>query len=253
MNHRSAALTLSSFKAIAAVAVLAVTSASPSGAQQRSNAQRSIAPAAQPAAAPAESNPADTKAGLIYSQWTKICTETGEPNAKPSERKRICLTAKEARLESGLPAVGVLLIEPDKDPKKTLRVSLPLGMQLPPGTRIVIDQSRPLSSPYLICLSEGCIAEFDATSDLINRLKKGKQLAVQAINSNGQAIGINLPLGDFAKVVDGPPTDTSAFEEEQKQRAEDVRRRINEARQLVESERARVGTEGGTRAGPQAR
>jgi hypothetical protein len=102
-------------------------------------------------------------------------------------------------------------------------------------------------------MSEGCIAEFDATSDLISRLKKGKQLAVQAINSNGQAIGINLPLGDFAKVVDGPPTDTSAFEEEQKQRAEDVRRRINEARQLVESERARVGTEGGTRAGPQAR
>ena len=113
------------------------------------------------------------------------------------------------------------------------------------GTRIVIDQNRPMTSPYAICLSEGCIAEYDATSNVINRLKKGKQLAVQAINANGQAIGINLPLADFAKVIDGPPTDTSAFEAAQQARAEDLRRRINEARELVERAQRQAGSQGG--------
>ena len=100
-------------------------------------------------------------------------------------------------------------------------------------------------------MSEGCIAEYDATGDLIGRLKKGKQLAVQAVNSGAKAISINLPLDDFAKVLDGPPTDTSAFEAEQRKRAEDLRRRINEAREFVARARAQAGSQ--HRGAPQAR
>jgi invasion protein IalB len=249
MIHRHAAATLS----FTAITLLAIAGASPSSAQQRGAAQRPAAPAAKPAEKPAEQAakpaPDAQAAALTYAPWTKICTE--------ADRKRVCLTTTEARLESGLPAAGIVLVEPDKEAKK-LRVSLPLGMQLPPGTRLVIDQQRPMTSPYVICVSEGCIAEYDATSDVINRLKRGKQLAVQAVNSNGEAIGVNLPLTDFAKVHDGPPTDMSAFVEEQKKRAEELRRRINEARQMVEQARAtQPASPGGSPAGspsaPQAR
>ncbi len=234
MTHRRAAATLS----FAAIVALALAGASPSSAQQR----RPAAPPAKPAEQAA--TPSQPDAGLTYAPWTKICTE--------ADGKRVCLTTTEARLESGLPAAGIVLVEPDKEPRK-LRVSLPLGMQLPPGTRLVIDQNRPMTSPYLICLSAGCIAEYDATRDVITRLKKGKRLAVQAINANGEAIGINLPLDDFAKVLDGPPIDTSAFEAEQKKRAEDLQRRINEARQIVERARAEAAPQGGSQPGPQAR
>jgi invasion protein IalB len=235
--------------AIAAAAALAIAGASPSTAQQRSTAPQPT-PAgkpSQPAADPAQPEPA-----LVYSPWTKICTEAGAPDAKPAERRRVCFTAKEARLQPGLAAVGVALVDPDKDAKK-LRVSLPLGMQLPPGTRIVVDQQQPIRSPYLICLSDGCIAEFDASTDLISRLKKGKQLAIQAVNAGGQAIAINLPLDGFAKVVDGPPTDMSAFEAGQRKRDEDLRRRINEARGFVERAREQAASQGGAPAAPQAR
>ncbi|MBX9829637.1 MAG: invasion associated locus B family protein [Xanthobacteraceae bacterium] len=233
------------FKLLAAAALLAAASASPAAAQQRGGAQK---PAAQPAAKPAPeaAKPAlaDAQAAaLTYAPWTKICTE--------ADRKRVCLTTTEARLESGLPAAGIVLVEPDKEAKK-LRVSLPLGMQIPPGTRLVIDQQRPMTSPYLICVSGGCVAEYDATNDVINRMKRGKQLAVQAVTANGEAIGINLPLADFAQALDGPPTDTSAFEAEQKKRAEDLARRINEARQMVEQARARVVPQGGAPGAPQS-
>jgi invasion protein IalB len=227
MTRRIAAIT---FKALATVAVLALSGASQSSAQQRGTAQRPAAPAATPAEEVAKPVRPDAQAAaLVYSPWTKICTE--------ADRKRVCLVTRDARLPSGLPAAGIVLVEPDKEAKK-LRVSLPLGMQLPPGTRLVIDQQRPMTSPYLICVSEGCIAEYDATSDVINRLKRGKQLVVQAVSASGEAVGINVPLDDFAKALDGPPTDMSAFVAEEAKRAEDLRRRINEARQMVEQARA---------------
>jgi invasion protein IalB len=227
-----------------AIAVLALASVSPSAAQQRGTPQRP----AQPAAAPAQ--PEQPKASLIYSKWTKVCTE--DSDAKPTERKRVCMTGKEARLESGLPAASVVLIERDKD-KKVLRVLLPLGMQIPPGARIAIDQGRPVPGAYAICLEEGCVAEYEVSGDMLNRLKKGKQLAVQAITGDGQAISVNLPLDEFAKTHDGKPADPAAFEDEQRRRAEDMQRRINEARALVEQARAQPGSQGGSPSGPQAR
>jgi invasion protein IalB len=239
MIHRHAATALS----FTAITFLAIAGAS---AQQRGTAQNPATPAAKPAeeaAKPAQPD-AQAAAALVYTPWTKICTE--------AERKRVCLITTEARLPSGLPAAGIVLVEPDKEARK-LRVSLPLGMQLPPGTRLVIDGQRPMTSPYLICVSEGCVAEYDATTDVINRMKRGKQLTVQAVSASGEAVGINLPLADFAKVHDGPPTDMSAFVEEQKKRAEDLRRRINEARQMVEQARAQPtpGSPGGSPAAPQ--
>ena len=248
MIHRNAATTLAS-TACAAIAVLAVVTASPSAAQQRSTTP--AAPAAKPAQQAAA--PAQPDAGLIYSAWTRICTQAGAADANPQgARRRVCFTTREARLESGLPAAAVALVEPDKGAKK-LRVSLPLGMQLPPGTRLVIDQGRPMPSPYLICMSDGCVAEYDATPDLIGRMKRGKQLAVQAVNADAQAIAINLPLGDFAKVVDGPPTDMSAFEAEQRKRDEDLQRRMNEARQMIERAREQAGPQSASQGAPQAR
>jgi len=80
------------------------------------------------------------------------------------------------------------------------------------------------------------MADYEANADLIGKLKKGQQLAVQAINSNGQPVSLVLPLSDFAKAYDGPPTDPKVFEEQQKKLQEELQRRANEARQKLESQ-----------------
>ena len=135
-----------------------------------------------------------------------------------------------------MPVVAAVLIEPENEPKKVLRVTLPLGMQIIHGTRIIIDQGQPAQGPYVICFTNGCMADYEASADLVNRLKKGQQLAVQAINSNGQPISLNLPLSDFAKAYDGPPTDPKVFEEQQKKLQDELQRRANEARQKLEGQ-----------------
>ena len=172
---------------------------------------------------------------LIYSPWTKFCLKNqNDPNAK-----QVCFTGKDARIESGMPVVAAVLIEPEGEPKKILRVTLPLGMQLIHGTRVIIDQNQPMTAPYVICFTNGCMADYEATADMIAKMKKGQGLVVQAINSTGQPISLVLPLADFAKAYDGPPTDPKVFEEQQKKLQDELQRRADEARKKLESSRAR--------------
>jgi invasion protein IalB len=168
---------------------------------------------------------------LIYSPWTKFCLKGQEANAK-----QVCFTGKDGRVESGQPVVAAVLIEPDGEPRKILRVTLPLGMSLQPGTRVIIDQGQPMQGPYVICFNNGCMADYEASGELIGNMKKGQGLVVQGINGAGQAISLVLPLTDFAKAYDGPPTDPKVFEQQQKQLQEELQRRAEEARKKLEGQ-----------------
>jgi len=231
-------------------AVVALTAGSAVAQQPAAPAAKPAAPAKKPApakpAAPAPAAPApqvqqqapaqgeqQQQVQLIYSPWTKFCLkgQNNDPNAK-----QVCFTGKDARIESGMPVVAAVLIEPEGEPKKLLRVTLPLGMQLVHGTRVIVDQNQPMTAPYVICFTNGCMADYDATADLIAKMKKGQGLVIQAINSTGQPISLVLPLADFAKAYDGPPTDPKVFEEQQKKLQEELQRRADEARKKLESQ-----------------
>jgi len=77
----------------------------------------------------------------------------------------------------------------------------------------------------VICLPAGCMADFDVNKDFLARLKQGQNLQLQGINAPGQLASYLLPLGDFAKAIDGPPTDPVQFEKDQK-REPDMRPRL---------------------------
>ena len=132
--------------------------------------------------------------------------------------------------------IAAVIIEPEGEPKKILRVTLPLGMQLVHGTRIIIDSNQPQQSPYVICFANGCMSDYEATPEMIANLKKGQNLVVQAINSNGAPLTLPLPLaGEFAKAYDGPPTDPKVFEENQKKLQEELQKRAEEQRKKLEA------------------
>ena len=204
----------------------------PAPAKPAQPAQQQQAPAQQQqAAAPANEVPQ-----LIYSPWVKLCNKDADPKAK-----RVCVTVKDGRVESGLLVVSVAIIEMDGEQKKLLRMSLPYGVALQHGTRLIVDQGTPATSPFVTCLPPvvppgGCIADYEATTDLIGRMKKAQVLTVQAIHMNGQAMSPQLELKDFAKAYDGPPTDPKVFEEQQKKLQEELQKRAEEARKMLESQ-----------------
>jgi invasion protein IalB len=194
------------------------------------------APAAQQAAPPAATppaaggQPASDQVQLIYAPWTKFCLKGQDANAK-----QVCFTGKDGRIESGQPVIAAVIIEPEGEPKKILRVTLPLGMQLIHGTRIIVDGNPPAQSPYVICFANGCMSDYEASPELLGNMKKGQNLVVQAINANGAPLTLALPLGEFAKAYDGPPTDPKVFEETQKKLQEELQKRAEEARKKLEA------------------
>jgi invasion protein IalB len=196
------------------------------------------APAAQPQGQQAQ-GASPQQLPLVYSPWTKICGKDQQPNAK-----EVCLVIKEARLETGQFVAGAVLVEPEGDPKKMLRVTLPLGMQLQQGTRVIIDQGNPIARPYVICFPNGCMSDYDADVDLVGKLKKGQGLIVQAINAGGQPISLTLPLSDFAKAYDGPPTDPKVLEEQQKKLQEELQKKAEEARKKLEGQQPQAAAPG---------
>jgi hypothetical protein len=99
----------------------------------------------------------------------------------------------------------VSLIEPAGEPKM-LRVLLP-SLPQPRSARIIIDM-EPAIGGAVTCSSTTCSLDYEATPELVDKLKKGQILQIQA----GSIIPFLLPLVDssgnnFAGANEGPPTD----------------------------------------------
>jgi invasion protein IalB len=202
-------------------------------------------PAAAGAPAAAAQQPPDQQVPqLIYAPWTKFCLKGQDAGAK-----QVCFTGKDGRIESGQPVIAAVIIEPEGEPKKILRVTLPLGMQLVHGTRVIVDGNPPAQSPYVICFQNGCMSDYEVTPELLANMKKGQNLVVQAINSNGAPLTLPLPLAEFAKAYDGPPTDPKVFEENQKKLQEELQKRAEEQRKKLEA----ASPAGGAPANPAAK
>lgn len=222
--------------------------------QQRPQAQPAQRPQAQPAPPaksqqqrPAQTTPAQQQPQqpqqaqqgsteppqLIYSPWTKFCL-------KEQSGKQVCFTGKDARIESGMPVVSAALIEPEGEPKKLLRINVPLAMKIEHGTRLIIDQASPRTAPYVSCFVTGCVSDYEVNVDTINQLKKSQQLHIQAIGINGQPFTVPLPLAEFAKAYDGPPTDPKVMEEQQKKLQDELQRRADDARKRLESQQGQT-------------
>ncbi len=229
MDHRNASARPWGRALAAGLTAAALTAVAwtPVAAQPKKPAAKPAAPAAQPAPPPGQGQ---GEQQLMYSPWMKVCGKGPDTG-----NKQVCVVTKDGRLENGMPVAIVQLFEPEGEPK-VLRVTVPLGMQLQHGTRVIVDQNQPMQAPYKICFPVGCMSDYPATDDLIAKMKKGQQITVQAINLQGTPISLPLPLTDFAKAFDGPPTDPKAFEEQQRKLQEELQKKAEEARKKLEGQ-----------------
>jgi invasion protein IalB len=251
MNHRIASAWPTGWALTATLATVSFLTVMSFGspevfAQSKPPARNAQKGASQPAAKPpapaaAQQQPAQPaqpapQVQLMYSPWVKLCQKGPDTN-----NKEVCIVTKDGRLEDGRPVAIVQLFEPE-GADKILRVTVPLGMQLQHGTRVIIDQNQPMQSPYKICFPVGCMSDYPVTDDLINSLKKGQAIRVQAINMQGTPIDLPMPLNDFAKAYDGPPTDLKVFEEQQRKLQQELAKKAEEARQKLEAQQGQVAS-----------
>jgi invasion protein IalB len=223
------ALALATFAAVACgIAAQAQTPKAPPKAQPKTAPnQPAQQPAAQPPQQPPAANPGAPDQQLAYSAWTKFCDR-----APDNSSREACFTSQYGQYPNGATVVVATLIEADG--RKSLRVTLPLGMQLRQGMHAVIDQGQPLNAPYRVCSSNGCAADFEGSDELIGKLKTGQSLTVQGIDYQGYELSFSLPLLGFAKAYDGTPIDAQA----ERKLQEDLQKRAEEARKRLEAQPA---------------
>ncbi len=137
---------------------------------------------------PAASGQAEL-AAPIYSPWTKTCI--GET----------CFIGKSVHTECAF--FGAALIERAKDTKKILSVTLPNGVNTDRGVRITIDQAQPVIRPFERCYALGCNAKYEAGAELVEQLKEGRTLTIEAVDTANLLISRSLPLAGFAAAYDG--------------------------------------------------
>jgi invasion protein IalB len=95
--------------------------------------------------------------------------------------------------EAGQPVVAATVIEPEGEQGKLFRVALPSPLQLQHGARLIIDKEPAISTTFSKCFASACMADYEATPELLSKLKKGQLLQIQA-TSLAAAAGITFRL-----------------------------------------------------------
>ncbi|MBI1384119.1 MAG: invasion protein [Rhizobiales bacterium] len=185
-------------------------------------------------------------AAANQSAWVKICEKAPTQNG---EQKEICITHHE-RLDgnSGLVIVSAAIRRIEGEEKERFMVMVPLGMALPAGVRVQVDQEeKQLVLPFTICHGGGCTAEVEATPEVIAQLKKGKQMIVAARNAAGTIVPLPVPLNGFTAAYDGAPVDSQKYAEARRELMLKIReRQIALARQRQQEAAGQQGQQGQT-------
>jgi len=177
--------------------------AGPAGAQQPSkskappkSAQTAPNNPAPPAAAPADNGAA--------------AANTPPP---PGWAARCGSASRDAPLECAieqsavLPRTGQLVIlvnirVPADTHTPSALIQLPLGLNLPGGAKLQVDDGAATDLQIQTCEARGCYAGTTIAPDLLAAMKSGKQLKVSFQNLNKETLTVPLPLADFAVAFD---------------------------------------------------
>lgn len=99
----------------------------------------------------------------------------------------------------------VIVLKTADAKSRLLRVVAPLGVLLPAGLGLKIDNTDVGRAGFVRCLTTGCIAEVTMEDNLINQLKTGKQATFIVFQTPEEGVGIPVSLEGFGPGYDALP------------------------------------------------
>ena len=88
---------------------------------------------------------------------------------------------------------------------RLMRVIAPLGVLLPAGVSLQIDDQDAGRLNFLQCLPNGCIAQVALDDKLIDKLKTGKTVTLGIFQTPEQGVGVQAPLAGFKEAYEQLP------------------------------------------------
>ncbi len=195
------------------------------------------AQAQQPApggGAPQQQGPVKADLVPVQPDWTKVCGDDQQ------QHKQTCYTTRDFGLQADQPILALAVYDPKGSDQKIVRLLLPPGLMLKPGFRFAVDKGPTESGAFQICFPNGCFAEAQIKTALVDTMKKGEKLTVVVKNQVNNEVTFSLPLAGFGKAYDGPAIDPKVLEEQQKKLQEELQKKAEEERKKMESSKSQA-------------
>jgi invasion protein IalB len=127
-----------------------------------------------------------------FGEWDMRC------ETPPGASKQQCALVQRVTAEDvpGLNLI-VLILKLDDGKTRLMRVIAPLGVLLPTGLGLMIDETKIGNTGFARCNQHGCIAEAIMDDKLIDQLKSGKTATYIVHEVPDKGIGLPVPLAGF--------------------------------------------------------
>lgn len=136
----------------------------------------------------------------MHGDWETRCDKP------PGAQEEICsmmqFVTAEDRDNVGL---SVIVLKTADKKAKVMRVLAPLGVLLPSGLGLKIDQNEMGRAGFVRCLPDGCLAEVILDDNLIAKLRAGKTATFVIFQTPEEGIGIPISLNGFGPGFDALP------------------------------------------------
>jgi invasion protein IalB len=152
------------------------------------------------AAVPVQRATAQGAVKSVHQDWQIRCDTP--PGAKAEQCALIQSVTAEDRANVGL---TVIVLKTADQKSRLLRVVAPLGVLLPSGLGLKIDQADIGRAGFVRCLPNGCIAEVVMDDELIKKLRTGKTATFIIFQTPEEGIGFPLSLAGFGEGYDKLP------------------------------------------------
>ncbi len=152
-----------------------------------------------------------------------------------------------------LVAAAVRTIEGEDKQHLLVRLPTAYSLIMPAGVQIKIDDDEPIQLQYAVCFPTSCQVQMELTKEMFEKMRKGKQMVVAAMNMQQKAMAFPVPLTGFSKTYDGPPVDNEKYEAARRAMMEKFRERQMElANKAAEAQQKKDGAAAAAPAAPNA-
>lgn len=169
------------------------------GSTGSSYAQQTAKSKSPPLTATPTSPQADSASGNTLAQpgWAARCTSASRNAPLECAMEQTAVLSKTGQL-----VVLINIRVPTDTHAPVALVQLPLGLNLPDGAKLQVDDGNAINLPIQTCEARGCYASSPIAPEQLAALRTGKQLKVSFQNLGKETITIPMPLADFAAAYD---------------------------------------------------
>jgi invasion protein IalB len=86
--------------------------------------------------------------------------------------------------------------------KPVMVITLPLGVFLPAGIQLKIDDGKEEArAPYVQCIQDGCQTRLQMSKELITKMKAGKRLIISFLTPQQKQLAFPISLSGFTAAI----------------------------------------------------